>query len=168
MMFQGSKPIAASTTPTRTESRIRRNATASGEPPRKRFRPSLRPAGKSLTSWAIAKNSLGGFDPIIGHGEAHGEPATGRQSPYRDFNSGKHMPRAGCNLSRLRERHRPPSAAVLKRRRGEASAAAQRRVRGSRLLGNPNVETPSPQPSPASGRGSASPLWQHSNPSAPF
>src|SRR5205085_8009819 len=81
MIFQGSKPIAASTTPTRIESRTRRNATASGEPPRKRFRPSLRPAGKSLTSWAIS-NSLGGFDPIIGHGGGHGEPATARQSAY--------------------------------------------------------------------------------------
>src|SRR6266702_3984614 len=153
MMFQGSKPIAASTTPTRTESRIRRNATASGEPPRKRFRPSLRPAGKSLTSWAIAKNSLGGFDPIIGHGEAHGEPATGRQSPYRDFNSGKHMPRAGCNLSRLRERHRPPSAAVLKRRRGEASAVAQRRVRALASWGIPMWRHPLPSPLPQAGEG---------------
>ena len=39
--FQGSKPIAASTTPTRIDSRISRNATASGEPPRKRDRLSL-------------------------------------------------------------------------------------------------------------------------------
>jgi hypothetical protein len=54
MMFQGSKPIAASTTPTRIDSRINRNATVSGEPPRKRYRPSLRPAGKSLTSLGIS------------------------------------------------------------------------------------------------------------------
>src|SRR3954451_19042699 len=51
-IFQGSNPIAASTTPTRTESRISRNATASGEPPRKRDKPSLL-AGKSLTSLGI-------------------------------------------------------------------------------------------------------------------
>src|SRR3954447_20966429 len=80
-IFQGSKPIAASTTPTRIESSTRQNATASGEPPRKRFRPSLRPAGKSLTSWAIS-NSSGDFDPIIGQGAGHGEPVKGRQSAY--------------------------------------------------------------------------------------
>src|ERR1700733_8943239 len=51
-IFQGSKPIAASTTPTRIDSRISRNATASGEPPRKRYRPSWL-AGKSLTSLGI-------------------------------------------------------------------------------------------------------------------
>src|ERR1700761_6745165 len=48
-IFQGSKPTAASTTPTRIESRISRNATARGEPPRKRCRPSLL-AGKGLVS----------------------------------------------------------------------------------------------------------------------
>src|SRR6266702_2907228 len=53
IMFQGSNPIAASTTPTRIDSRISRNATASGEPPRKRYRPSWLLAGKSLTSLAI-------------------------------------------------------------------------------------------------------------------
>src|SRR6266513_1168716 len=52
-IFQGSKPIAASTTPTRIDSRISRNATASGVPPIKRYRPSLRLAGKSLTSLGI-------------------------------------------------------------------------------------------------------------------
>src|SRR3954454_7076934 len=51
-IFQGSKPIAASTTPTRIDSRISRNATASGEPPRKRDRPSL-VAGNSLVSFGI-------------------------------------------------------------------------------------------------------------------
>src|ERR1700694_1842111 len=51
-IFQGSKPIAASTTPTRIDSRISRNATASGEPPRKRYRPSLA-AGNSLVSLGI-------------------------------------------------------------------------------------------------------------------
>ena len=52
MMFQGSKPIAASTTPTRIDSRTSRNATVSGEPPRKRLTPSLA-AGNSLVSLAI-------------------------------------------------------------------------------------------------------------------
>src|SRR5271166_4385395 len=52
MIFQGSKPIAASTTPTRTDSRISRNATCSGEPPRKRVKPSG-PAGNSLVSCDI-------------------------------------------------------------------------------------------------------------------
>src|SRR5476651_717760 len=51
-IFQGSKPIAASTTPTRIDSRISRNATASGEPPRKRYMPSWA-AGNSLVSLAI-------------------------------------------------------------------------------------------------------------------
>src|SRR5215471_5035719 len=54
MMFQGSKPIAARTTPTRIESRIRRNATAGGEPPRKRVRPS-EAAGNSLVSFDIVR-----------------------------------------------------------------------------------------------------------------
>src|SRR5205807_2600863 len=53
IIFQGSNPIAASTTPTKIESRISRNVTASGEPPRKRYRPSWLAAGKSLTSLAI-------------------------------------------------------------------------------------------------------------------
>src|SRR6266478_232461 len=75
-IFQGSKPIAASTTPTRIDSRISRNATASGEPPRKRYRPSLL-AGKSLTSLGIGL-SCGGAR-TIGHGEAHGEPVCRRQ-----------------------------------------------------------------------------------------
>jgi hypothetical protein len=51
-MFQGSNPTAASTTPTRIDSRISRNATASGEPPRKRCMPSWL-AGNSLVSLAI-------------------------------------------------------------------------------------------------------------------
>src|SRR5665213_503674 len=51
-MFQGSKPIAASTTPTRIDNKISRNATASGEPPRKRLRPSLA-AGNSRVSLTI-------------------------------------------------------------------------------------------------------------------
>src|ERR1700761_4484899 len=52
MMFQGSNPIAASTTPTRIDKRISRNATASGEPPRKRCTPSWA-AGKSRVSLGI-------------------------------------------------------------------------------------------------------------------
>ena len=55
--------MAASTTPTRIDSRISRNATASGVPPRKRYRPSL-PAGKSLTSFGIEISFA--FAPIIG------------------------------------------------------------------------------------------------------
>src|SRR3984885_10484279 len=51
-IFQGSKPIAASTTPTRIDSRISRNATVSGEPPRKRLMPSPL-AGNSRVSLAI-------------------------------------------------------------------------------------------------------------------
>src|SRR5487761_2656511 len=51
-IFQGSKPIAASTTPTRIDSRTSRNATVSGEPPRKRYRPSWA-AGNSLVSFGI-------------------------------------------------------------------------------------------------------------------
>src|SRR6202012_3846145 len=51
-IFQGSKPIAASTTPTRMDSRTSRNATVSGEPPRKRARPSLA-VGNSLVSFGI-------------------------------------------------------------------------------------------------------------------
>src|SRR5229473_8055102 len=76
MIFQGSKPIAASTTPTRIDSRISRNATASGEPPRKRYRPALL-AGKSLTSLGIGLSCGGARN--IGHGRAHGEPACGGQ-----------------------------------------------------------------------------------------
>src|SRR5579872_436975 len=52
-MFQGSNPIAASTPPTRIESRISRNATESGEPPRKRYNVSLLLAGNSLASFGI-------------------------------------------------------------------------------------------------------------------
>src|SRR6266581_5118032 len=52
-IFQGSKPTAASTTPTRIDSRISRNATVSGEPPRKRYRPSLA-AGNSRVSFGIS------------------------------------------------------------------------------------------------------------------
>src|SRR5664279_839918 len=51
-IFQGSKPMAASTTPTRIDSRISRNATTSGVPPRKRYRPSLA-AGNSRVSLGI-------------------------------------------------------------------------------------------------------------------
>src|SRR5271169_2489168 len=51
-IFQGSNPMAASTTPTRIDSRIRRNATDKGEPPRKRYRVSL-VAGNSLVSFGI-------------------------------------------------------------------------------------------------------------------
>src|SRR5258708_6037716 len=79
MMFQGSKPIAASTTPTRIDSRISRNATASGEPPRKRYRPSLWPAGKSLTSLGISLSWRS--RRTIGHGRAHGEPVGTSQWP---------------------------------------------------------------------------------------
>src|SRR5216684_4726767 len=52
MIFQGSNPMAASTTPTRIDNRTSRNATASGEPPRKRERPSLA-AGNSRVSLGI-------------------------------------------------------------------------------------------------------------------
>src|SRR5580700_8660969 len=51
-IFQGSKPIAASTTPTRIDSRTSRNATVSGEPPRNRLMPSPL-AGNSRVSLAI-------------------------------------------------------------------------------------------------------------------
>src|SRR6516164_5033491 len=44
--------MAASTTPTRMDSRMRRKATASGEPPRKRVSPSGA-AGNSLVSFGI-------------------------------------------------------------------------------------------------------------------
>src|SRR6201996_4137953 len=54
MMFQGSNPTAASTTPTRIASRISRNAPASGEPPRKRCMPSWL-TGNSLVSLAIVR-----------------------------------------------------------------------------------------------------------------
>src|SRR5437868_14262023 len=71
MIFQGSKPIAASTTPTRIDNRISRNATASGVPPRKRYRPSLL-AGKSLTSFGIEISFA--FAPIIDTAGQIGNP----------------------------------------------------------------------------------------------
>jgi hypothetical protein len=80
-MFQGSKPMAASTTPTRIDSRISRNATASGEPPRKRYRPSL-PAGRSLTSLGIGLSSRDAR--IIGTAGQMGNPifaVNGRHAP---------------------------------------------------------------------------------------
>jgi hypothetical protein len=51
---------------------------------------------------------------------------------------------------------------TLKRRRGEASAMAKRRVRALSTSGVSIVETPPPQPSPASGRGSGARLWMQS------
>src|SRR6266404_4236081 len=78
-IFQGSKPIAASTTPTRIDSRISRNATASGEPPIKRYRPSLL-AGKSLTSLGI--DDLLRYSPrIVIQPSADGKPVRRRQWP---------------------------------------------------------------------------------------
>src|SRR6266567_4723502 len=79
-IFQGSKPTAASTTPTRIDSRISRNATVSGEPPRKRYRPSLA-AGNSRVSFGISMisrtNSLAHYSQCWGDGE----PASRRQWP---------------------------------------------------------------------------------------
>src|SRR5438270_7011576 len=76
-IFQGSNPIAASTTPTRIDSRISRNATASGEPPRNRYRPSLL-AGKSLTSLGIDA-LLRVMAAFIVQRTADGEPVFARQ-----------------------------------------------------------------------------------------
>src|SRR5882724_8411185 len=45
--------MAASTTPTRIDNRIRRKATESGEPPRKRLKPPSGAAGNSLVSLGI-------------------------------------------------------------------------------------------------------------------
>src|SRR6267142_5101108 len=80
-IFQGSKPTAASTTPTRIDSRISRNATVSGEPPRKRYRPSLVAAGNSRVSFGISMIprtiSLAHYSQCWGDGE----PACRRQWP---------------------------------------------------------------------------------------
>src|ERR1700720_201944 len=78
-IFQGSKPMAASTTPTRIDSRTSRNATASGEPPRKRYRLSLA-AGNSLVSLGI--NGLPREAAAhCSHYQADGKPACRRQWP---------------------------------------------------------------------------------------
>src|SRR6266852_7607081 len=77
-IFQGSKPMAASTTPTRIDSRISRNATISGEPPRKRVRPSL-VAGNSRVSLGI-DGLPRGFALIVLRRGAHGEPVSRRQT----------------------------------------------------------------------------------------
>jgi hypothetical protein len=80
-IFQGSKPMAASTTPTRIDSMVSRNATASGEPPRKRYRPSLL-AGRSLTSLGIGLSSR--VARIIGTAGHMGNPLlsiNGRHPP---------------------------------------------------------------------------------------
>src|SRR6267378_3630640 len=82
-IFQGSNPTAASTTPTRIDSRISRNATVSGEPPRKRYRPSLA-AGNSLVSLGI--NGLPRANPpcnINSIGQMGNPPVgvNGRQRP---------------------------------------------------------------------------------------
>ncbi len=73
--------MAASTTPTRIDSRISRNATDSGEPPRKRYRPSLL-AGRSLTSFGIGFSSRN--VPIIRTAGHMGNPlvsVNGRHTP---------------------------------------------------------------------------------------
>src|SRR4051812_45206415 len=83
-IFQGSKPIAASTTPTRIDSRISRNATASGVPPRKRYRPSLL-AGKSLTSLGIDISMARVRVRIIGTAGQMGNPKPCRNGCPPDF-----------------------------------------------------------------------------------
>src|SRR3954468_15488157 len=82
-MFHGSKPIAASTMPTRIDSRTSRNATARGEPPRKRESPSLSRAGKSLTSLGIGRLLRSG--PIIGQSEADGTRSLSSLGCGNDF-----------------------------------------------------------------------------------
>src|SRR3981081_1528702 len=77
-IFQGSKPIAASTTPTRIDSKTSRKATASGVPPRKRYRPSLA-AGNSLVSFGIAGLPARICPLILVQSRADGEPARWRQ-----------------------------------------------------------------------------------------
>src|SRR3984893_10274269 len=79
-IFQGSKPIAASTTPTRIDSRISRNATASGEPPRKRYRLSLA-AGNSRVSLGIDRLPQADLPAHFSQYRADGEPVCRRQCP---------------------------------------------------------------------------------------
>src|SRR5262249_56316933 len=77
-IFQGSKPIAASTTPTRIDSRISRNATDIGVPPRKRVRPSLA-AGNSLVCMSLVSWGIGGLRSGFASGILTGEQQMGNQ-----------------------------------------------------------------------------------------
>ena len=62
--------------------------------------------------------------------------------------------RSRITSPRLRGEHRPPLAAVLtKERRNEASAIAQRRVRGTLRESNSVERPPHPALSPRAGRG---------------
>src|SRR5450631_867046 len=75
-IFQGSKPMAASTTPTTIESSASRNATASGEPPRNRYRPSLA-AGNSRVSLGIDGLPRALMDVSYSTAEKMGNPLVG-------------------------------------------------------------------------------------------